>query len=158
VHKSAIRADGLHLDGTGDGPIPLVAAGWEVSGVWLAVDAGGGMAPDQEGASMLGAAARLQKYADGLRAGLLSVPEVATAVLDTLGESADRGVLWAGAPVELRRAVLGYLAAAGLDGLPAVFTIGPSDPAWRAEQAVRRREVATELLTGAQQGAAELGR
>jgi hypothetical protein len=98
------------------------------------------------GGWMRDAPTRLKKYADLLATGVLSVTEAASAVLHVLAESTDCVPLWADAPVSLREPVLAYLVGVGLDGLPPVFMIGPTDPVWRASQTVRRREVAAKLL------------
>jgi hypothetical protein len=63
---------------------------------------------------MLGAPARLRKYADGLASGLLTVLEVA-AVLDLLAECSARAATGAGAPASLRGEVLAYLAEVSLN-------------------------------------------
>jgi hypothetical protein len=78
------------------------------------------------------------------------MPEVASATLDVLAAALDPAGLWAGAPAALRGPVLAYLGRVGLDGLPPVFTFSPSDPAWWAAQAARRREVAAGLLADAE--------
>jgi len=103
-----------------------------------------------------GPAATLQRYADGLASGLLTVPEVTSSVLEMLAESADRVELWASAPAALRRSVLAYVAEIGAANVPPMFWIGPgeSDPARRAARTVLRREIAAQLLADAEPGAA----
>lgn len=73
---------------------------------------------------MRGPAALLRRYADGLAAGWLSVPEVASAVINVLAEVADRSAFWAGAPAALRGAVMAYLAKIGAAGVPPILLAG----------------------------------
>ena len=103
---------------------------------------------------MRGPAATLQRYADGLASGLLTAPEVASAVLEMLAEAADCAGLWSGAPASLRQSVFAYLVELGAANVPPVFWIGPgeSDPARRAAHTALRREIAARLLTDAAQG------
>ena len=104
---------------------------------------------------MRGPEAALQRYADLLASNLLSAPEVASAVLERLAESADRARLWARAPSALRRAVLAYLTEVGVANVPPAFWIGPgeSDPTRRAAHTAQRREIAAWLLADAELGA-----
>jgi hypothetical protein len=101
---------------------------------------------------MPGPSAQLQRYANGLASGLLTVPEVASAVLDVLADAADRAALWASAPAGLWGRVMAHLAEVGGAGVPPAFWIGPGepDPARRAVHTARRRAVAAELLAAAE--------
>ena len=96
--------------------------------------------------------ALLEGYARGLESGLLTVPEVASAVLNELADAPDPVALWACAPASLRDSVLAYLAEVGAANIPPAFWIGPGepDPARRAAHTARRRAVAAELLAGAE--------
>lgn len=62
---------------------------------------------------MRGPSGRLQRYTDVLAFGLLTVPEVTSALLDVLAESDDRAALGVGAPASLRGPVQAYLAEIG---------------------------------------------
>ena len=101
---------------------------------------------------MRGPATTLERYARGLESGLLTVPEVASAVLEVLAESAERARHWADAPASLRLAVPAYLAEVGAVNVPPAFWIGPGepDPVRRAAHTALRREVAAWLLANAE--------
>jgi hypothetical protein len=111
--------------------------------------AAGGRELQQRGAAFEG-------LARGLRSGLLTVPEVASAVLNDLAAAPDPARLWASAPAVIRGPVLAYLAEVGANNVPPALWIGPGerDPARREAHAARRRSVAAELLAAPEPGVA----
>jgi len=100
---------------------------------------------------------RLQRYAEGLASGLLTPNEVASAVLDLLTESPDRTGLWTHTPAPIREVVMAYLDKYRLDSLPPPFRIGLADPEWLRAQAMRRREIAADLLASVKSAAVSEG-
>ena len=103
---------------------------------------------------MRGEAEMLERYARRLESGAVTVPEVASAVLEMLAESRDRAGLWSSAPPALRVRVLQYVAEVGAANIPPAFWLGPGErnPARRAAHTARRRELAAELLADAEPG------